>query len=203
MHTHTQSRCLILQGTPGCGGELDYFKSVPCPVLSLNEPNRQQQESCALNVAYLSNWISKKKKIHGFTFCKLIICQLLTTFVTYCCKVTIKVPDSYKSDFNESFILVLWTDSLNLIYLFMNWLSVLYRRIWSCLDNIYGFMVLFGLLKPVLCKEQTETKHLWSFYFGRNPQEDLSASFCWQQIYKWFWRFWKGFCRTYRIGTCL
>ncbi len=29
----------------------------------------------------------------------------------------------------------------------------------------------------------------WSFYFGGNPQEDLSASFCWQQqIYKYLYR---------------
>ncbi len=37
----------------------------------------------------------------------------------------------------------------------------------------------------------------------RRNQEDLSASICWQQIYKWFWRVWEYVCRMYRIGTCL
>ncbi len=37
----------------------------------------------------------------------------------------------------------------------------------------------------------------------RRNQEDLSASFCWQQIYKWFWWVWEDVCRKYRIGTCL
>ncbi len=27
----------------------------------------------------------------------------------------------------------------------------------------------------------------------RRNQEDLSASFCWQQIYKWFWRVWEDY----------
>ncbi len=37
----------------------------------------------------------------------------------------------------------------------------------------------------------------------RRNQEDLSAYFYWQQIYKWFWPVWEDVCRTYRIGTCL
>ncbi len=37
----------------------------------------------------------------------------------------------------------------------------------------------------------------------RRNQEDLSASFYWQQIYKWFWRVWEDVWRTYRIGICL
>ncbi len=37
----------------------------------------------------------------------------------------------------------------------------------------------------------------------RRNQEDLSASFYWQQIYKGFWWVWEDVCRTYRIGTCL
>ncbi len=106
----------------------------------------------------------------------------MTTFVTYCCKVTIKVPDSYKSDFNESFILVLWTDSLNLIYLFMNWLSVLYRRIWSCLDNIYAFMVLFGLLSQFYVKNRLKQNIYGAFILAETHRKDLSASFCWQRF---------------------
>ncbi len=35
----------------------------------------------------------------------------------------------------------------------------------------------------------------------RRNQEDFSASFCWELIYKW--RVWEDVCRTYRIGTCL
>ncbi len=37
----------------------------------------------------------------------------------------------------------------------------------------------------------------------RRNQEDLSAYFYWQLIYKRFWRGWEDVCHTYGIGTCL
>ncbi len=44
-----------------------------------------------------------------------------------------------------------------------------------------------------------------SFYFGGNPQEELIASFCWQQqIYRWFsLRIWEDVCCSYHTVTCL